>query len=162
LLTGLFFKLGVEQRMREIGVLRTLGFAPAKIRNLFLAEGAALSLAGAGIGMGPGVGYAALVFYGLRTLGVGAVGTRSISLPASVPSLVGGAVAGALTALAAIAWTLRRLQAVTPRGLVSGEQKIRPGRWRVWVALAAIVFAAAMLAAPDRTMAFFGAGVLLL
>jgi hypothetical protein len=27
LLTGLFFKLGIEQRMREIGVLRALGFS---------------------------------------------------------------------------------------------------------------------------------------
>ena len=32
LLTGLFFKLGVEQRMREIGILRALGFSLAKIR----------------------------------------------------------------------------------------------------------------------------------
>ena len=30
LLTGLFFKLGVEQRMREIGVLRALGFSIAE------------------------------------------------------------------------------------------------------------------------------------
>ncbi len=30
LLTGLFFKLGVEQRMREIGILRALGFPPSQ------------------------------------------------------------------------------------------------------------------------------------
>ena len=34
LLTGLFFKLGVEQRMREIGVLRALGFSIPKIRSI--------------------------------------------------------------------------------------------------------------------------------
>src|ERR1019366_926154 len=40
LLTGLFFKLGIEQRTREIGVLRSLGFSPSRIRTLFLLEGA--------------------------------------------------------------------------------------------------------------------------
>ena len=39
LLVGLFFKLGVEQRLREIGTLRALGFPEARIRNQFLAEG---------------------------------------------------------------------------------------------------------------------------
>ena len=33
LLIGLFFRLGVEQRPREIGILRSLGFSLAKIRN---------------------------------------------------------------------------------------------------------------------------------
>src|SRR5262249_34983743 len=36
LLTGLFFKLGVEQRIHEIGTLRALGFSADRIRGLFL------------------------------------------------------------------------------------------------------------------------------
>src|ERR1035441_10110655 len=32
LLTGLFFRLGIEQRQREIGILRALGFSASKIR----------------------------------------------------------------------------------------------------------------------------------
>ena len=52
LLTGLFFKLGVEQRMQEIGVLRALGFSAAKIRGIFLLEGAVLAVAGAAAGIG--------------------------------------------------------------------------------------------------------------
>jgi putative ABC transport system permease protein len=35
LLAGLFFQLGIEQRSREIGVLRALGFPMAKIRGCF-------------------------------------------------------------------------------------------------------------------------------
>ena len=46
LLAGLFFKLGVEQRLREVGLLQALGFDPAAIRRLFAGE--ALFLAGIG------------------------------------------------------------------------------------------------------------------
>ena len=35
LLTALFFRLGVEQRSREIGLLEALGFPPARIKRLF-------------------------------------------------------------------------------------------------------------------------------
>ncbi len=39
LLTGLFFQLGIGQRLREIGTLRAVGFSASKIRRLFVAEG---------------------------------------------------------------------------------------------------------------------------
>ena len=131
LLTGLFFKLGVEQRMREIGILRALGFTASKIRNLFLLEGAVLALAGAAAGVAAALGYGELILYGLRTWWVDAVGTRLLSLHASAPSLSSGAAAGAATGLCTIAWTLRRLQTATPRGLVAGERKIGPNRRRL-------------------------------
>ena len=38
LLAGLFFKLGVEQRLQEIGLLQALGLDPAAIRRLFVGE----------------------------------------------------------------------------------------------------------------------------
>ncbi len=50
LLAGLFFQLGIEQRLREIGTLRAMGFAAARIRRLFVAEGSVLSIIGAVIG----------------------------------------------------------------------------------------------------------------
>jgi ABC-type lipoprotein release transport system permease subunit len=167
LLTGLFFKLGVEQRMREIGVLRALGFPASKIRQLFLLEGGVLALSGAVAGTVAALGYGALILYGLRTWWVGAVGTRLLSLHASIPSLAYGTAAGAATGLGAIAWTLRRLQSATPRGLVAGEQKTRPNRWRLPFAAGAILIAVALLAASslgklDQTGGFFGAGTLLL
>jgi ABC-type lipoprotein release transport system permease subunit len=167
LLTGLFFKLGVEQRLHEIGVLRALGFPASRIRSLFLYEGAVLAAAGALLGLGAALAYGALILYGLRTWWLDAVGTRLISLHASIPSLAYGAIAGAATGLATIAWTLRRLQSATPRGMVAGERKAMPNRWRRPLAMAAIVAAGALLAAAgsgrlDQTAGFFGAGTLLL
>ena len=51
LLVVLFFKLGVEQRAREVGLLRAVGFKPAAVRQLFLYEGLLLSIVGSGAGV---------------------------------------------------------------------------------------------------------------
>jgi ABC-type antimicrobial peptide transport system permease subunit len=167
LLTGLFFKLGVEQRLREVGILRALGFTASRIRALFLLEGAMLALAGAVAGVAAALGYGESILYGLRTWWVDAVGTRLLSLHPSAPSLAWGAAAGAATGLCTVGWTLRRLQTTTPRGLVAGERRISPNRWRVPLAMGAILIAASLLAAAwmgtlDQTAGFFGAGALLL
>ena len=86
LLTGLFFKLGIEQRTREIGALRSLGFSASKVRTVFLLEGAVLAAAGAVVGVGAALSYGALILLGLRTWWFDAVGTRLLSLHASIPS----------------------------------------------------------------------------
>jgi ABC-type antimicrobial peptide transport system permease subunit len=189
LLTGLFFKLGIEQRTREIGVLRSLGFSASKIRTLFLLEGAVLAVAGAVAGVAAALSYGALILLGLRTWWFDAVGTRLLSLHASVPSLAIGAAAGVITGLASVAWTLRGVHAVTPRGLLAGEIgrrkrlphlaaqglaarwgrrfRLPTQRWR-WLAGAATALCAAALAGAalygrlDQAAGFFGAGTLLL
>ncbi|MGD0048283.1 MAG: FtsX-like permease family protein [Bryobacteraceae bacterium] len=167
LLTGLFFKLGIEQRTREIGVLRALGFSAAKIRRIFLLEGAVLAVAGGVMGVGAALAYGALILLGLRSWWFDAVGTRLLSLHASVPSLALGAAAGMITGLGSVAWTLRGMQPVTPRGLLAGERKSGPLRWRWMVGTVAVILAAALVVAAhygrlDQAAGFFGAGTLLL
>jgi ABC-type antimicrobial peptide transport system permease subunit len=161
LLTGLFFKLGIEQRTREIGVLRSLGFSASKIRTLFLLEGAVLAAGGAVAGVGAALLYGALVLLGLRTWWFDAVGTRLLSLHASVPALATGAAAGVVTGLASVAWTLRGFEPITPRGLITGERVSEPARWR-WLAGAVAVLLAATCVSAGQTAGFFGAGTLLL
>jgi ABC-type lipoprotein release transport system permease subunit len=163
LLTGLFFKLGIEQRTREIGVLRSLGFSVSKIRTLFLLEGAVLALAGAVAGVGAALLYGALVLLGLRTWWFDAVGTRLLGLHASVPPLALGAAAGVVTGLASVAWTLRGLRPVTPRALLAGDLGAAwlGRRFRLPAATLAVLLAAASLFA-GQTAGFFGAGTLLL
>ena len=51
LLTALFFKLGVEQRLREIGLLQAIGFPASRVRKLFLLEGIVLAVVGSLIGL---------------------------------------------------------------------------------------------------------------
>jgi ABC-type lipoprotein release transport system permease subunit len=167
LLTGLFFKLGIEQRAHEIGVLRSLGFSASNIRAVFLLEGAVLAAAGAVAGLGAALAYGALILLGLRTWWFDAVGTRLLSLHSSVPSLAIGAAAGVVTGLGSVAWTLRGLEAVTPRGLLAGERQSKPPRWRWLAGAVAALLATALVGAGlygklDQAAGFFGAGTLLL
>lgn len=121
LLTSLFFKLGVEQRVQEIGLLRALGFDPPGIRRLFLREGALLAGLGTVLGLAGALGYTALIMLGLRTWWVDAVGTTQLRLHVSGFSLLAGGLGGILTALICIAWSLRRMVSISPRSLLTGS-----------------------------------------
>ena len=170
-LTGLFFRLGIEQRLREVGALRALGFSARRIGWLFLAEGLMLSIVGSLIGAAGAAGYGALALLGLRTFWVDAVGTRLLSLHVSAESLLLGVSAGVLTAIIAIAFSVRKLRKVSPLRLLSGATRDivqpRARRWYLAVAALAGLSAVALLAAAaskkiDQTGGFFGAGALLL
>ena len=80
LIAYLFFALGIEQRAHEAGLLAAVGFAPSRLRNHFLVEGAWILLVGLALGIAGAVGYAALIMYGLRTWWVAAVGTTALAL----------------------------------------------------------------------------------
>jgi putative ABC transport system permease protein len=172
LLTGLFFQLGIGQRLREIGTLRAVGFPASKIRRLFVAEGFILSIAGVVAGSIGAVAYAALLLYGLKTWWRGAVGTGLLTLHVSADSLLGGGIAGVLIALLCVLATLRSLKRSSPRDLLSGNRAVEENpkhgtRWLRVVAVLSIVSAIGLVGAafshaiPDAG-AFFGAGTLLL
>jgi putative ABC transport system permease protein len=130
MLAALFFKLGIEQRLREIGILQAVGFPAARLRTLFLGEGLLLACAGSALGLAGALLYGAFVMYGLRTWWVGAVGTRSLALHVSPLSLVVGGAGGILAALACIWWTLRARARVSTRELLTGTFDARATRRR--------------------------------
>jgi putative ABC transport system permease protein len=163
LLAALFFRLSVEQRLREIGTLRAMGFPDATIRNVFLMEGAVLALGGCVVGMAGAAGYGALVMLGLRTSWSGAVGTKLLSLHVTPSALAMGSAAGFGVALLCIWWTLRGLRRSTPRGLIAGRRT--ESKAPAWLGLACAVIAVALLAATrwiGAVGSFFGGGTLLL
>jgi ABC-type lipoprotein release transport system permease subunit len=167
LLTGLFFKLGVEQRMREIGTLRAMGFSISRLRAIFLLEAAVLAAAGAIVGIGAALAYGDLIMLGLRTWWIDAVGTKLLSLHAAMTPLALGAAAGMVAGLGSTAWTLRGLEPVTPRGLVAGAEKHRSGKWALLAGSSAALITILLLAAAlarklDQAAGFFSAGSLLL
>src|SRR5207302_5328300 len=115
-------------RMREIGVLRALGFSIPQLRAIFLLEGAALAAPGAVVGMGAALAYGGFIMLGMRIWWIAAVGTRLLSLHVSIASLAMVAAAGSVSGLGSIAWTLRGLQPVTPRGLLAGAERRKSER----------------------------------
>src|SRR3954462_7883235 len=102
LLALLFFRLGVEQRLRQIGILRAAGFTISYIRTLLVAEAAILAIAGSAIGVAGALAYGSVIMFGLRTWWIGAVGTSRLFLHVSWTSLLIGAAAGIITAVVCV------------------------------------------------------------
>ena len=173
LLASLFFRLGVEQRLTELGLLRAVGFPPRAVRRLFSTEALVLSLLGSVLGVVAAVAYGELIMWGLRTWWVDAVGTTRLRLFVSFTPLAGGAVGGILAAFLSIAWTLRSLAPATPRSLLSGVLDVSGaagggGRSRA-VPLAGVLFVAgvglvtaAASGVLGATAGFFAGGLVLL
>jgi ABC-type lipoprotein release transport system permease subunit len=172
-LAALFFRLGVEQRAREVGLLRAVGYTTRDVRRLFTFEGLVLALAGSLVGIAGAVWYGALMITGLRTWWSGAVGTRALTLHLSSLSLAAGAAGAVAAAVVCIWWSLRGLSYLSERDLLAG--RIAAGvsagaRSSAWVTAAAVVCAAAaaVLVAlavsgkMDVAGAFFGAGAAVL
>jgi len=181
LLAALFFRLAVEQRAREVGLLRAVGFSTARVRRLFATEGLVLAVAGSAIGAAAAVAYAGAMMYGLRTWWVGAVATTSLTLHVSAASLVAGAAGALAAAMICIWWTLRGLARISERSLLAGELADSAGgaggagrsggagpvSAAGYGAIGFTILGVALMAgsaagALDRTGAFFGAGTSLL
>jgi putative ABC transport system permease protein len=174
LLAALFFRLGIEQRIQQVGLLRAVGYSTAAVRRLFLLESIGLALVGGVIGIFGALAYAWLIMLGLRTWWVGAVGTTLLELHPSLLTLGAGAIGGLLIGVVVIWWTLRSLRRTAPRALLAGDvasafrgrSPRSPARLRRAagglgiVALALAVASAAGLI--GETAGFFGAGTLLL
>jgi ABC-type antimicrobial peptide transport system permease subunit len=183
MLTTLFFKLGIEQRSREIGTLQAIGLSDSAIRRLFLVEGTLLAGIGSLLGLVGAIAYAALLMHGLRTWWVDAVGTTALTLHISWLWLVIGAVGGVATAVVCIFFTLRRLGRSSTRSLLMGtlEGVSHKGAKAqgitflgtftslretflgfVFTTIGAGLLIAGAFAFIPRVAAFFGGGVILL
>jgi putative ABC transport system permease protein len=172
-LAALFFKLGVEQRAREVGLLRAVGFRGRTIRRLFVSEALVLTLAGSVLGVAGAIAYAWLLMAGLRTWWVDAVGTTALSLHVAPVSLAAGAIGGVVAALVCTWWTLRGLDDISERSLLAGEVSPvasglsrKGGRYLLatffLASLGVMLIVAAMAGVIESTGAFFGAGTALL
>lgn len=179
LLTALFFKLGVEQRLREIGLLQAVGFPATRIRGLFLMEAVVLSVVGGLIGLAGALAYGHLMMLGLRTWWVDAVGTTMLRLHVSPLSLLLGATGGIFAALLCVVWTLRRFGKQSTRSLLAGivghgagetQRRGDPAKrlfssLRIANALTAfgvLLLIASTLHVVGQVAGFFGGGTLLL
>jgi hypothetical protein len=170
LLTGVFFRLTVEQRLAQVGLLRATGFSLGAIRRLFLREALIVAAAGAIVGAFVAVAWAGLLMWGLRTWWIGAVGTTDLRLHVEALSLVAGGVGGLAAAALSVALVIRGLHRLTPRQLLTGASDldaIRAGRGAWPTAVVCALAAVALLALSGAGVlpaaaGFFGAGGLVL
>ncbi|RIK81015.1 MAG: hypothetical protein DCC68_09750 [Planctomycetota bacterium] len=173
MLVVILFRLGVEQRASEVGVLLAVGWSAGRVRRLLLAEGLVVAAVGAVLGTALGVGFAALMLWALTTVWVEAIAAPFLKLHYTPTSLIVGYASGVVLAALGIALSLRTLGKLPVRGLLAGRVALeRPrARRRRWAQIAAagmIVAAAALgaaaigLSGEAQAGAFFGSGALVL
>ncbi len=168
LLVALLFRLAVELRAHELGLLGALGYSRSMISRSLLFQGFLITAPSALIGLLAAVGYAWLMLAGLRTWWIDAVHAPFLQLHVSWSSLVIGYVVSVVVALASVAWSIRGMTKLSARNLIAGVvQAIRPpvGNRRaatIWLAIAmglgiALWVSSLTGAVPDAA-AFFGMG----
>lgn len=173
MLVSVLFKLGIDQRLRELGTLLAVGWERRRAGWALLFEGVQVSILGSLLGVGIGVGYAWLMITGLKTWWVGAITTPFLTMHVTWPSLVIGFGSGAVVSVLTIAWSLRQLRSVSTRQLLGGRVGVEAvsGRrsWLVNVIALALIIVALGLAGLATTLggeaqagAFVGGGAAVL
>jgi ABC-type antimicrobial peptide transport system permease subunit len=172
LLVAMLFRLSVEQRARQLGVLSAVGFAPWTLRRISLAEGMVLAFIGGLLGIPAAIGYTAFIMYGLRTWWNGAVGTTALYLHVAPMTLVYGYVGSLAVAFFAIWWAVWRVGRTRTATLLAGGWGARHSGRRggvvarvtgiLFILVAIAIFVWARRAQGDVTETFLSGGTLLL
>jgi putative ABC transport system permease protein len=126
LLVALLFRLGVERRSSEVGLLLALGFSQRRVARLLLAEGILLVGISAVLGLLTARGYTWVMLAGLRSRWSGAVNTPFLRLHDNPASYLIGYCVSLLIATVAIGWSLRGLARQPAHALLAGV--IQSGR----------------------------------
>jgi ABC-type antimicrobial peptide transport system permease subunit len=175
MLVGLLFRLTLDRRAKEVGLLLATGYGVRQVRRMLLAEGLALAVVGALVGLALGVLYNRLLLTVLLDLWPDREVANVLRPHATPMSFALGFGLTVLMSLLALWFSIRGLVKVTPPALLRGETEVpalvtKPGgRVARWVALVciplgiALVVAGGFVSNPDyQAMTFFAGGGLLL
>lgn len=163
ILAALLFGLALQARGPETGLFRALGFRRRRILALLLGETALIAVPAALAGSGLGIGMAAGILRGLRTVWSGAIGDTALDLIFVPSTLAAGAAAGFAVAILTALLVLRRQTFQSIHLLQSSdvEPPPIPGRWGQWPFLAGAAGFACALGLRLAGGANAGPGVLL-
>ncbi len=120
-LAVLIYRLGIQQRISQIGLMESLGFTHATARRIFIAEGLVMAVLASLLGAAAAVLFGKLMIYGLTHWWVGAVGTRFLILDVQPAKLI---IAGLITVFLAVIviWhSVRTMTALPPHELLRGQ-----------------------------------------
>jgi ABC-type antimicrobial peptide transport system permease subunit len=121
ILASLMFRLGVQQRISQLGLLHALGWPQKKARRFFVAEGTLVSCGGALVGAVAAIYFGRLMILGLTTWWVGAVGTQFLLLHVQPVRLVVAAIFSVVLAFSVIWTALLHYRHISPRELLTGK-----------------------------------------
>lgn len=174
LLVALLFRLRLDRRASEVGLLQATGWPIKMIRWAILTEGFFLACLGAIVGIPLALGYAWLMIYGLRQGWGGLLASDSLSLHFTPITLLAGAVISVLIALLSMFFSLRNMVKLPAPILLAGRTALpnnaeaQSRKWVHWFpALASLLamgllFYGKSLSITQQPGCFFGAGFLFL
>ena len=150
MLVGLLFRLNLERRAREVGLLRAAGYPLRVVRRLLLLEGLIVAIAGSLIGLAAAAGYAAAMLAMLAALWPTPGVESFLTLHVSAMSLAIGFVGSVVMSELAIWWAVRGLSRIEPSRLlkgVSGDEQpsLKPSKWGPRIAIASAIQASLCL-----------------
>ncbi|HMO35119.1 MAG TPA: FtsX-like permease family protein, partial [Gemmatales bacterium] len=173
LLVALLFRLRLEKRAQELGILLATGWPVKKVRRLAWLEGFILAALGGVLGIPLALGYAWLMIYTLRYGWGGLLASDSLSLHYTPLTLFLGWILSILIAMLAIYLSLRSMVRLPAPVLLSGRTE-RPGiysistkarsriAWILYGLAAGLVLYGMTLPVAQKPGSFFGAGFLFL
>jgi ABC-type antimicrobial peptide transport system permease subunit len=126
MLLVLLFRLTVDERAGEIGLLRAVGFPRRRVFLLLFLQTSLLALVGGLFGVLGGIAYAQLMVTGLRTWWLQAVSTPFLHLHMHFDSLLIGYVSGVAICAVAIAWSLWQQRREPLRWWLASGGEVRP------------------------------------
>jgi ABC-type lipoprotein release transport system permease subunit len=153
LLVGLLFRLNLDRRAGEMGVLLATGWSHARVRLLLLGEGTALAVLGSLIGILVAPLYAKLLLRYLQARWPGGASLNFLHFHAEPLSLAIGYVASLAVSVLTILWATGALAKLTPRALLAGQTTSDTvsaqlkSRWAKWILIGALVGAGGCVAA---------------
>lgn len=175
LLVGLLFRLNMDRRGSEMGILLATGWTRGRVRRLLLGEGAVLAVVGGLVGLAGALLYGDLMLRYFRANWPGGENLMFLRLHAEPASFVIGYAAAVAVSLLTIVWATRVLGKLTPKALIAGattaaaptDQRDR-GWARIFLGAALLGAAAALVAGmlthghEAQAGSFFASGALLL
>jgi ABC-type antimicrobial peptide transport system permease subunit len=177
LLVGLLFRLNMDRRAAQIGLLFATGYRRRRVGLLLLGEGAIVSALGAAFGCLAAFIYATVLLDLLRSRWPGGLDRSFLTLHASFQSPAIGFFASFLVSVATIAVAVWLFARVPPRVLLSGDtsherdpaKAVKPPRTSLYIAGGFLVLAAILVVVgwfvhdhEARAGTFFSSGACLL
>ncbi len=171
ILVSLLFRLTLQSRASEVGVLNAVGMSNKQVSGVWIREMFLVCVLGAILGVLIGIGYAAIMIWGLKTWWLGAISKPIIDLHIGPLSVIVGICSGVLICIGTILWSLRSLRKQSVRGMLAGQMQEsnasandKPKRWLAVAMIASLVVAVVLsvlaigLSGDAQAGSFMGSG----
>ena len=171
ILVSLLFRLTLQSRASEVGVLQAVGVPAKKVAGVWIREMLLVCILGAALGVLIGIGYAAAMIWGLKTWWLGAISKPIIDLHVGPVSIIVGFISGILICVGTIFWALRSLKKQSVRGMLAGQieetvaaANSKPKKWMLGAIVGLLIVAVILsvlavgLSGDAQAGSFMGSG----